>query len=542
MTVKLSYEGLADRAGWADAGVALPDYDPAQLAEATKKDPRWVHFGIGNIFRIFLGGAADALIRAGELDRGITCAETFDFEVADKIYAPHDNLTLAVTLHADGSRDLRVLGSLSEAVKADGPEGLARLREIFASPGLQMVSFTITEKGYALRDAGGRYFPHVLEDMNHGPDAVTGVIGIVTALLYHRFRAGQYPLALVSMDNVSRNGEKLRQAVLETANNWVDNENAPCSFLRYLTDPEKITFPWTMIDKITPRPSPAVAETLSAAGIEGMDIVVTDKHTHIAPFVNAEAPEYLVVEDAFPNGRPPLEKAGVYLTDRETVNKSERMKVTVCLNPIHTALCTYGILLGYELFADAVRDPELDRLARLLGYGEGLPVVEDPVILSPRVFLDELMAERFPNPWLGDTNQRIAVDISQMTAIRFGETIRAYVERDGTAAELTAIPLAIAGWLRYLLAVDDEGRTFDLSPDPMLPRLREQLAGVTPGDPDSLGDQLKLILSNPTLFGSDLYQAGPGEKIEGMVREQLAGPGAVRETLKRWLSSSGRRS
>ena len=540
--MKLSYEGLADRAGWAAAGVALPDYDPAGLAEATKKDPRWVHFGIGNIFRIFLGGAADALIRAGALDRGITCAEAFDFEVADKIYAPHDNLTLAVTLRADGSRDHRVLGSLSEAVKADGPEGLARLREIFASPGMQLVSFTITEKGYALRDAGGQYFPHVLEDMNHGPDAVTGVIGVVTALLFHRFNAGQHPLALVSMDNVSQNGEKLRQAVLETATNWVDNENAPCSFLRYLTDPKKITFPWTMIDKITPRPSPAVAADLAEAGIEGMDIVVTDKHTHIAPFVNAEAPQYLVVEDAFPNGRPPLEKAGVYMTDRETVNKSERMKVTVCLNPIHTALCTYGILLGYSLFADAVRDPELDRLARLLGYGEGLPVVEDPGILSPRAFLDELMAERFPNPWLGDTNQRIAVDISQMTAIRFGETIRAYVERDGTARGLTAIPLAIAGWLRYLLAADDEGRTFDLSPDPMLPQLREQLTGVTPGDPDSLREQLKPILSNPTLFGSDLYQAGLGEKIEGMVREQLAGPGAVRETLRHWLRSSGRES
>ena len=540
MTVKLSYEGLKDRAGWDAAGVALPDYDPAKLAEDTKKDPRWVHFGIGNIFRIFLGGAADALIRSGDLDRGITCAEAFDFEVADKIYAPHDNLTLAVTLHADGNRDLRVLGSLSEAVKADGPAGMARLREIFASPGLQMVSFTITEKGYALRDAAGRYFPHVLEDMRHGPDAVHGVIGILTALLLHRYEAGQLPLALVSMDNVSQNGEKLRQAVLETANNWVDNENAPCSFLRYLTDPEKITFPWTMIDKITPRPSPAVAESLAEAGIEDMDIVVTDRHTYIAPFVNAEGPQYLVVEDSFPNGRPPLEKAGIYMTDRETVNKSERMKVTVCLNPIHTALCTYGILLGYELFADAVRDPELDRLARLLGYGEGLPVVEDPGILSPRAFLDELMAERFPNPWLGDTCQRIAVDISQMTAIRFGENIRAYAEREGTAEGLVAVPLAIAGWLRYLLAADDQGRPYELSPDPMLPRLREQLAGVVPGDPDSLKGQLRPILSNTTLFGSDLYRAGLGEKIEGMVREQLAGPGAVRETLRRWLAGTDR--
>ena len=536
MTVKLSYEGLADRGGWAAAGVALPDYDPAQLSERTKKDPRWVHFGIGNIFRIFLGGIADTLVRAGDMDRGILCAEAFDFEVADKIYAPHDNLTLAVTLHADGSKGKRVLGSLSEAVKTDGPDGMARLREIFASPGLQLVSFTITEKGYALRDAGGSYYPHVLEDMKNGPDAVTGVIGIVTALLLHRFEAGRAPLALVSMDNVSQNGEKLRQAVMETASNWVDNENAPFAFLRYLTAPEKIAFPWTMIDKITPRPSPAVAEALTEAGIEGMDIVVTDRHTHIAPFVNAEAPQYLVVEDSFPNGRPPLEQAGVYMTDRETVNKSERMKVTVCLNPIHTALCTYGILLGYTLFADAVGDPELGRLARRLGYGEGLPVVEDPGILSPMAFLDELMAERFPNPWLGDTCQRIAVDISQMTAIRFGETIRAYVERDWTAAGLTAIPLAIAGWLRYLLAVDDEGKPFDLSPDPMLSQLKAQLEGMIPGAPDSLGAQLRPVLSNPSLFGTDLYRAGLGEKIEGMVREQLSGPGAVRETLKRWLN------
>ncbi len=534
----LTYEGLADRAGWAAAEVALPEYDPAEIAEATKKDPRWVHFGIGNIFRIFLGGIADTLLRSGDMDRGITCAETYDFEVADKIYAPYDNLTLAVTLRADGSRGQRILGSLSEAVKTDSRPGMDRLREIFAAPGLQMVSFTITEKGYALRDAGGNCFPHVLEDMAHGPDAVTGVIAILTSLLYHRFLEGSWPLALVSMDNISRNGEKLREAVLETAVSWVDNGKALPVFLQYLTDPQKITFPWSMIDKITPRPSTLVAQDLAAAGIKDMDIVVTDKHTYIAPFVIAEGPQYLVVEDTFPNGRPPLERAGVYMTDRETVNKSERMKVTVCLNPIHTALCTYGILLGHTLFADAVQDPELSELARRLGYGEGLPVVEDPGILSPKAFLDELMTERFPNPWLGDTCQRIAVDISQMTAIRFGETIRAYLDRDGTAEGLTAIPLAIAGWLRYLLAVDDRGNSFDLSPDPMMPQLQALLAGIIPGDPDSLNGQLHPILTNSILFGADLYQAGLGDKIETMVRSQIAGPGAVRNTLKRWLRSS----
>lgn len=542
MTVKLTYDGLRDREAWAGAGIALPAYDPAGLAERTKADPVWVHFGIGNIFRIFLGGVADRLISGGLLDRGITCVETYDYDVVDRIYAPCDNLALAVTLHGDGRTDQRVLGSLTEALKARSadPIAWARLKEIFSSPGLQMVSFTITEKGYALQNAQGDYFPYVRADLDNGPDAVTGAMGIVTAMLYTRFRAGRLPLALVSMDNVSRNGEKLRSSVLETARAWAERGLVEPAFLDYLQDESAVTFPWTMIDKITPRPSEAVSDALTRSGVEGMGIVVTSKQTYIAPFVNAEGPEYLVVEDAFPNGRPPLEKAGIYMTDRETVNKSERMKVTVCLNPIHTALCTYACMLGYTLFADGMGDPELKELARQVGYGEGLPVVEDPGILSPTAFLDELMRERFPNAFLGDTNARIAVDISQMVGIRFGETIKAHVARDGDAKRLTAIPLAIAGWLRYLLAVDDGGRPFALSPDPMLPSLRAQLAGVEFGRPESLTGQLRPILSNSNIFGLDLYAAGIGEKIEDMVRQQLAGPGAVRETLKAWLYKEGR--
>lgn len=535
--MKLTYDGLKDRQSWAQAGIELPAYDPAGLAERTKEAPVWVHFGIGNIFRIFLGGVADRLISGGALDKGITCVETFDFDVVDKIYTPYDNLALSVTLHEDGRTDKRVLGSLTEAVKARSGDAAAwgRLREIFSAPSLQMVSFTITEKGYALRGAGGDYLGYVKADMDNGPDSVTGAMGVAAALLYARFQAGKYPLALVSMDNVSQNGKKLREAVLETARIWAEKGLVEQAFVDYVQDESAVSFPWTMIDKITPRPSEAVAQSLTQDGVEDMDIVVTSKQTYIAPFVNAEGPQYLVVEDSFPNGRPPLEQAGVYMTTRETVNKSERMKVTVCLNPIHTALCTYACMLGYELFADGMSDPELQELARQVGYVEGLPVVEDPGILSPKAFLDELMRVRFPNPYLGDTSARIAVDISQMVGIRFGENIKAYVSRYGSADRLTAIPLAIAGWIRYLLAVDDEGNPFELSPDPMIPELRAQLAGVEFGKPDSLTNQLRPILSNTNIFGSDLYAAGIGKKIEDMVRQELAGPGAVRAALFRWL-------
>lgn len=535
--MKLTKDGLNDRQSWAKAGIGLPAYDSAQLAQRTKESPIWVHFGIGNIFRIFLGGIADRLISDGALDKGITCVEAFDFDVVDKIYAPYDNLTLAVTLHEDGRTDQRVLGSLAEAVKArpDDTAAWGRLKEIFSVPGLQMVSFTITEKGYALRGADGDYLSYVKADMDGGPGSAAGAMGVVTAMLYARFQAGRYPLALVSMDNVSQNGKKLRESVMETAKVWAGKGLVDQGFLDYVGDESVVSFPWTMIDKITPRPSEAVAKALSEAGVEDMDIVVTSKQTYIAPFVNAEGPGYLVVEDSFPNGRPPLERAGVYMASRETVNKSERMKVTVCLNPIHTALCTYACMLGYELFADGMGDPDLRELARQVGYVEGLPMVEDPGILSPKAFLDELMAVRFPNPCLGDTSARIAVDISQMVGIRFGVNIKAYVSRYGSAERLTAIPLAIAGWIRYLLAVDDEGRPFELSPDPMLPELREQLAGVEFGRPESLTDQLRPILSNTNVFGSDLYAAGIGEKIEDMVRQELAGPGAVRAALKRAL-------
>lgn len=530
--MKLRYSGLKDK-GWEAAGVSLPSYDVEALAGRTKKNPLWIHFGIGNIFRIFIGGIADSLISQGLIDRGITCAETFDYDVVDKIYEPYDNLALAVTLYPDGKQDKRILGSLTEALKAG--TSWDRLKEIFRAPSLQLVSFTITEKGYSLRGADGNYLSYVCSDMESGPDKPSGAMAIVTSLLYERWKSGASPLALVSMDNVSQNGKKLRDSVTETAKVWSSKGYVPDEFVSYVSDESRVSFPWSMIDKITPRPSDEVASSLEALGVEDMKPIVTSRHTYIAPFVNAEAPGYLVVEDNFPNGRPPFEKAGMYLADRNTVNLCERMKVTACLNPIHSALCTYAIMLGYELFADAVHDTELAELARQVGYAEGLPVVEAPKIISPKRFLDEVINDRFPNPYLGDTSARIATDISQGLSFRFGHTIKATISKFGTASKLNGIPLAIAGWVRYLLALDDNNKPYTLSPDPMNKELTEQLKGVEFGKPETLGDKLRPILGNETLFGLNLYEAGLGERIEGLVREQLEGIGSVRKTLKAHL-------
>jgi fructuronate reductase len=264
--------------------------------------------------------------------------------------------------------------------------------------------------------------------------------------------------------------------------------------------------------------------------------IITSKNTFIAPFVNAEVSQYLVIEDQFPNGRPPLELAGVYFTDKDTVNKTEKMKVTTCLNPLHTTLAVFGCLLGYTSIAVEMKDPALKALVEKIGYREGMPVVVDPKIISPVNFIHEVIEERLPNPFIPDTPQRIATDTSQKLAIRFGETIKTYLADEGLmATSLFYIPLVIAGWCRYLLGVDDKLAPMALSADPMLAELTATLSGVKAGEPATYNGQLHTILANPVLFAVDLYEAGLGGKIESLFREMIAGVDAVRNTLTKYL-------
>ncbi len=536
--MKLSALGIQDKAAWAGAGVRLPGFDRQAMVDATLKAPAWVHFGAGNIFRGFIAVLQQRLLEQGLADTGILAADTFDFDIIDKIYDPFDAMTLVVSLKPDGSMDKEVVASVAKGLRAglDFPEDMEALKAAFRSPSLQMASFTITEKGYALADLKGSFFPVVEADFANGPRKCVHAMSVVTALLLERWRAGGTPIAMVSMDNCSHNGEKLRSSVLTVAERWRDNGYADDGFLSWVSDETRVSFPWTMIDKITPRPAKVVEEELGRLGVEDMAPIVTGKKTFIAPFVNAEVPQYLVVEDRFPGGRPPLEKAGVYMTGRRTVNDTERMKVTTCLNPLHTCLAVYGCLLGFPSIASEMQDPQLRRLVEHIGYDEGMKVVVDPGIIRPMDFLKEVLEQRLPNPFIPDVPQRIATDTSQKVPIRFGETIKSYAQRpDLDVTSLTYIPLAIAGWMRYLLGVDDKGEAMECSADPMLETLQAQLAGVELGRPETLGDKLGPILSNPVLFGSDLTALGLAEKITGYVREMLAGPGAVRATLEKHL-------
>ena len=521
------FSGNYDAAEWEAKGYELPKFDIKAIREKTAKEPTWVHFGGGNIFRAFPAAILNDALNTGKYDRGVIVAETFDFEVIDKAYAPYNNLSLCVNLCSDGSIEKKVIASVTEALKADPQfEDWNRLVEIFKNPSLQMISFTITEKGYSYNDA----------DLARGLKPVFAM-GKVCALLLERFNAGQLPLTVQSMDNCSHNGDKVKAGVFAYAERWVADGLVPTAFLDYLKDEKKITFPWSMIDKITPRPHEKVKEMLAADGFEDNNYIETEKHTFTAPFVNAEEVQYLVIEDNYTNGRPPLDLGGALYTTRETVDKVETMKVTTCLNPLHTAMSIYGCMLDYTLISAEMADEDLRPFIQKIGYIEAMPVVTDPGVLNPYEFIGAVINRRLPNPFMPDAPQRIACDTSQKLPIRFGETIKKYIARNLDMENLVLIPLTLAGYARYLKGLKDDLTPFEPSPDPMLAELQAIVAPLEIGKSDQDWSPLRQLYSRKDVFGLDLYEAGLGEQIEGYVRELYAGPGAVRQTLHKYVSA-----
>lgn len=527
--MKLCLNSITDpslRKEWENAGFKLPEFDINAMKAKTAEHCKWVHFGGGNIFRAFIAARLQDLLDKGYEDTGIIVGEGFDPEVVTESYTKVDNLCVSITLKGNGTVDKQVVGSVAKAMvcSTQKPQEWDEFVKIFKSPELQMVSFTITEKGYATTPS------YVQDDIKRGPNGCTTLICMITSLLNERYKAGKLPISVVSMDNCSKNGEKLGNGVKTVADEWFKAGLVDKEFIDYVNNEKVVSFPWSMIDKITPRPDASVCEMLKKDGVEGMDPVITEKKSYVSAFVNAEECEYLVIENNFPNGRPALEKVGIYFTDRDTVTKVERMKVCTCLNPLHTAMSVMGCVLGFNKISDEMKDEDIVKYIKRLGYVEGLPVVTDPGILSPKNFIDDVVFKRLPNPFMPDTPQRIATDTSQKLAIRFGETFKEYKNKGMDIDNLKVVPMVLASWLRYLLGVDDNGKAFEISPDPLLESAQADMAGVNFGQTASAED-LEKIMSRTEIWGYDLSKSELKEKVVNNFNKLNKGPGAVRQTL-----------
>jgi len=506
--VNLTMKALSHPCDWPKS-YQLPKFDVTAMKAATIQAPTWLHIGAGNIFRIFIAGLQQELLEAGHTNKGIIVYESYDEDIIPASFTPYDNLTLAVTLNSDGSVDKEVIASIADAFGTNLP----KLIEVIEKPSLQLISFTITEKGYAANNICAT------------PAQASTAMEQITAGLFARYMAGGPPLALVALDNFAQNGTKIANAVNAIASSWQTGNHVPAEFLDYI---KTQSYPWTMIDKITPQPSTSVADILEKDGYTATQITKTNKNTTVASFVNAEKPQYLVIEDNFPNGRPPLEKAldkGVYFTDRETVRKADQMKVCACLNPLHTILGVCGTLLGYPTISACMNDK---RLVSFISHAanEAMPTVADPVIINPRKFLEEVITNRFPNPFIPDTPERINQDASQKIPVRFGKTLKARVATGLDVKNLEAIPRFIAMWLRYRLAKDDSGNPITLSADPKLPETVKNM---------NIED-LRPILTDKNIFGIDLYDVGLADKIISIFTS-LTKPGSVDQLLTQWYGS-----
>ena len=134
--MNLTDEGIQNKEEWKQKGYTLPEFDREKMIAATKEKPVWVHFGAGNIFRAFQAAAAQKLLNEGVMESGITVVEGFDYEIIEKMYRPHDNLSVLVTLKADGNIEKTVIGSIGESCILDSAnkEEFERLKKIFSEP------------------------------------------------------------------------------------------------------------------------------------------------------------------------------------------------------------------------------------------------------------------------------------------------------------------------------------------------------------------------------------------------------------------------
>ena len=142
--MKLNAEDIRDnRKEWEDKGYRLPLYDREEMIRRTRENPVWIHFGAGNIFRAFQANDLENMLNNRDYDRGVIAVGGRDHSIIDRMYHLHDDLSLLVTLKADGTMVKTVVGSVAESLTMDfsRQDDLKRLKEIFSSDSLQMASF-----------------------------------------------------------------------------------------------------------------------------------------------------------------------------------------------------------------------------------------------------------------------------------------------------------------------------------------------------------------------------------------------------------------
>lgn len=404
--------------------VATPSYTRGDLS------PGILHVGVGNFHRAHMAVYLDTLFGQGEgRDWALVGAgvRPGDKAMRDRLEA-QDWLSTVVDLDPQGLH-ARVTGAMVDFAEVDPEVTVARM----ADPAIRIVSLTITEGGYyvdAKTDGFHGDHPDMAADAAD-PEHPKTVFGMILLALRHRREAGTQPFTVLSCDNLPENGHVAKRTVTGLAR-LSDPE-----FAQWVED--NVAFPNSMVDCITPATSERERQLVADKfGVQDAAPVVCE------PF------RQWVLEDNFPQGRPPLEKAGAeFVTD---VAKHELMKLRI-LNGGHAAIAYPSALLGHHFVHEGMGDPSVDAWLRAVETREIIPTLEPIEGVSYEGYLEKVI-ERFNNPEVGDTVARIALDGSNRQPKFILPTLAQALQED---RPIEGLALEVAMWCRYCAQVDEAG-------------------------------------------------------------------------------------
>jgi D-arabinitol 4-dehydrogenase len=391
-----------------------------------------LHLGLGFFHRAHQALYLHRLIESGDngwvLAGGNTRPDMM--ELMANLAAQGGTYTLE-TVAPTGARSYTKITAIKTVVPYE--PNLAGLIAIGADPSTRIISFTVTEAGYYL-DAKNRLdlsFPDLAADVAAAQQGKPGgtIYAALTAILRERMRRSGGKVTLLNCDNLRHNGERFRGGLLQ--------------FIALLNDTRlhdwvaaNTSSPNAMVDRITPRPGPDVAERVKRA--TGWD--------DAAPVMSESFIQW-VIEDDFCNGRPAWERVGVEMV--ESVNPYEEAKIRI-LNASHTGIAWAGTLAGYESIHEGTRDPAIRRIAWDYVTNDAIPCLSTPEHPSPidLAAYRDVVLERFGNPAIRDSNQRVAMDAYSKIPGFMAPTVRERLANNASIASVAMLPALFLAFLQ----------------------------------------------------------------------------------------------
>jgi len=404
-----------------------------------------LHIGLGSFHRAHQAVYLHRLRETGDRSWGIVGGNIRNdmAETMAALAAQQGRYTLETVTPA-GERRYERIASIERVIpyRAD----LAGLIATGADPDTRIVSFTVTEAGYYLdaKDRLDESLPDLAADLEAAREGRPGctIYGALTAILRARMRAGAGPVTLLNCDNLRHNGDRSRSGLMQFI--ALVGDDALVQWVEAHT-----SSPNAMVDRITPRPTPDVVERVKAA----------TGWADAAP-VMAESFIQWVIEDRFIAGRPAWESVGVEMVP--SVAPYEEAKIRI-LNAPHSCIAWAGTLVGMTYIHEGTRDPVIRGFARDYVTDDVIPCLQPSPIDLARY--RDVVLDRFGNPAIRDTNQRVAMDGFAKIPGFIAPTLRECLARGASIASTAMLPALFLAylqrWHRGQIAYDYQDQAMD---------------------------------------------------------------------------------